>query len=1468
MATSSFARLWGSLALSASLVWTQTMAVAAPQRTAAPASLRDQAAAFYRVLRELEQGLERSSFDPEALAARLSDLEAAYAFVRDEIALVPYEGVQRGAAGTLASRAGNACDQALLLAELLQAQGRRTRFALAELDAGQVARLRAALDRPETATSRPKLRPPLDSRWRPLFALAGADGEEVARVEAEQRQRLEALAAHIESAFAAGATGLAALYEGAPPPASGEPQARASLARHCWVQVETEAGWLDLDPTLAEFEPGDRLRAPDAVLERLPLDLRPQLTLRLLVHREEGGERRSAALLEESVPLGEAVFEGRLLVIPEIRRGEAAGGVVGALLEDRDLSRFASFVPLFAVPGRSVAVGLPFALDGRPLATDFNARVARAVGETVGGGFAGAIGALGSLLDEPAPAPTSESRFSGLELVLELALPGGERRTSRRLLVPPAPEEELGGRLFLSVDLVASAARIPSDLFQAVEIAAWRAARPLVEAALSADPLREGEAALGRLWQPSLALWEFLKLRAAFAEELAARSFPALVRVPDGPLVVALHQRLVPGDDGWAMARAFDLVFKRERVLARDPNTPAPAAAPAEMLRRLSLLDAALEDAYAGPEGQSGLKLLAAAAAQGIALRRLGDVADLATIEGMPAYARSLIIEALAAGQRVLVPERPPVIGGRPYFAFWRLDPASGELLAVGADGTGQAMAEYKELIVVTAIGAVVGCAVSWALGDLSGASDVYLCLAISMAIGILVGGAVSWLAGRLPWLGAKGQAAAGGALGGAGSWLAGRTLGGGRPPAPTPPPATRGPALTPPPNVPAALPPLPPRSGPPPVRAPGRGPIARPARGGTIPVPATRRPSPFPPLASPAKRPAPLAAPRRGAARSLQGLGTGGRGGRPPAAAVTGPKARASTPAPGRAVAAVPRAKTTPSPAAGARKPPVAGRPPASAKPPAPAAAGARQPLSAGPRRAGGEKAASAKPTGATATRGKPPSGRNPADAAKGPPRQPQAAPSGPSRRPVLVRPRPQRPVGPRPAAPTAAPASGTPRIGTGPRARSPSSTPKPKLAQAGGGKPPAQGRKAAAGGAADPRPAWLRETGGYDFDLATPAPKPYRVLDNLTPEQRAWLQKQPPEVRELIRMTNMPVEDVQALMKLAKAHYAYIGTRTLNPVAPRHYSRGAVGKDMFMKGKSADRGAIQGLIPEDQALSKLGTRLQQAKTEQEKLQIWKEIQKANQKVQDAIQSGRYKLMTYQVDGNDVYVYRKGRTIYQAYEKDGVVYDATTRRALGPARDFAKVKPLRVVAKEVVDPATGAKRLLPVTADIDLDFVAFNPNAPKAAIARKDDPELGSYSERVKAILQGMRNLAKAQGREPRVLHGPEQFNPFPEPLRMSEYPKAIFGPDGKVWVLENPADQWNFFRELRLRGWQNPLRSEWLEKQGWDPDNWWRVPPDNIKPYLQSSEGARPAPRRRTPQRHRPAGAGGRRKLHARAA
>ena len=156
----------------------------APETLPGLAEVRDDAAAH-------AMELPAADWDVDALASALSfDPEQAYEFVRDRIGFDPYEGVLRGAEGTLAARAGNALDRALLLAALLDAMGVEHRFALAELDDASVDRV---LERALAAPVEPLPTPGLELTALDASAIATRATRDYARLREALGDRVDAI---------------------------------------------------------------------------------------------------------------------------------------------------------------------------------------------------------------------------------------------------------------------------------------------------------------------------------------------------------------------------------------------------------------------------------------------------------------------------------------------------------------------------------------------------------------------------------------------------------------------------------------------------------------------------------------------------------------------------------------------------------------------------------------------------------------------------------------------------------------------------------------------------------------------------------------------------------------------------------------------------------------------------------------------------------------------------------------------------------------------------------------------------------------------------------------------------------------------------------------------------------------------------------------------------------------------------
>ncbi len=268
--------------------------------------------------------LPPTTWEVDALALELAfDLPAMHAFVRDHVAFDAYPGVLRGAQGTLAARAGNAWDQALLLHALIDANGYDVRFAFGTLGDDAVAALLAAA--PTGA------RAPLDDA--PIAEVLAMD---VGRIGDRARRDYALLLDALGGRLVGGA----------------EADRSALLRDHVWVQaLDDEGVWRDLDPG-APY--GEALTAAESTAATLPEDAHHAVIARAVTETLDKGVLVETTVLEERFDAATAAgMELWFYFQPD---QEGVGGAVITKLEG------AAWLPLLMVdgvvrPGTSFEVG-------------------------------------------------------------------------------------------------------------------------------------------------------------------------------------------------------------------------------------------------------------------------------------------------------------------------------------------------------------------------------------------------------------------------------------------------------------------------------------------------------------------------------------------------------------------------------------------------------------------------------------------------------------------------------------------------------------------------------------------------------------------------------------------------------------------------------------------------------------------------------------------------------------------------------------------------------------------------------------------------------------------------------------------------------------------------------------------------------------------------------------------------------
>lgn len=201
-------------------------------------------AAIDTSIRDLFAGLPASDWTiPDLSEAMQYDPTQPFVFVRDRTAFDPYAGVLRGAEGTLAARAGNAWDRALLLQALLGGMLVQTRLVWGDLDPALAASLvtRALEARPDGL------------QMGQALAVSGLDP-------AALTTRAHRDYAVLRRALGDRLTGTA----------GDDTVALADVTRHVWVQAFIGTSWVDLDPTLPDAQPGSTITPALGTLLAVP----------------------------------------------------------------------------------------------------------------------------------------------------------------------------------------------------------------------------------------------------------------------------------------------------------------------------------------------------------------------------------------------------------------------------------------------------------------------------------------------------------------------------------------------------------------------------------------------------------------------------------------------------------------------------------------------------------------------------------------------------------------------------------------------------------------------------------------------------------------------------------------------------------------------------------------------------------------------------------------------------------------------------------------------------------------------------------------------------------------------------------------------------------------------------------------------------------------------------------------------
>jgi len=570
-------------------------------------------------------------------AALAGDPLAAFAYVRDDIALDPYEGSLRGPLGVLGARAGSSADKAVLLVELLRAMGIEARFAFGTLDASAVERLRAAALQP---------------------LVAADDDLALARLVGLSPAALERLAARARRDFAW-------LWAAAGERLTPTPLDDLS-PRHVWVQALIDGTWTDLDVSLPDLAPGDTVAAFEESADALPEDLVHAVEIELVAESFDGDALSSATLLQRrfSAPEGSQthVF---LTFAPADTEGAAGIGssiteALGAKTAFQPLLLFGEEVEVGAVPTR-----LPAGESGGAQAFFF--------GEEEEEGPELTALYLDVTLHAPGAAPATRRRVL-LDRVAPAARETGSATADDLAAVVREDEVPLVYRAIHQI-IVSTGGANPHQTALGLAMAVdFLGTHMATEEAFAEMSLPEQLWPVGAFNDALLLASERLAM-VALNDRADLRFFAGRPRIT----IVSLHPAEIDGEPG--LSFAFDFLHDSVEAVAAAEVAPAAVAE-----RRLwyGVLQSALETTVAE------LRVLALAPEGREVLSTSTEMsADLAVLDGGAVEGKgapAAVRDAIAEGELVIANA-----GARPakLSTWWTVDPTDGSARAVLAPGLG-----------------------------------------------------------------------------------------------------------------------------------------------------------------------------------------------------------------------------------------------------------------------------------------------------------------------------------------------------------------------------------------------------------------------------------------------------------------------------------------------------------------------------------------------------------------------------------------------------------------------------------------------------------------------------------------------------------------------------------------------------------------------------------------------------------
>lgn len=717
--------------------------------------LLDTAKTLDKVMSAARIGLReipREQFDVEARQKQIGeDPEALYAWVRDQTRWIPYQGMLRGPQGVVMDQMGSHLDRALLLAELLEAAGHSVRLVSATLPEAEGEKLWKTLEIRERIESRITFHDELESaeaqgKVDEAALIMDLDPNDLRQRMFEARMDIQATAENLVREATEQTRALQDTLGWDPDVQNdktnnirpADEMEQTSVRDLWWVQLESDEGWLDLDPSHPNHQIGDTLvRSEQSIVvdrEELQNDQFHRLEVEIVVEQQTSSGLKEHVALKHTINTAERIGTGLHINFQSTGWSEMAtmtddDGAISQESTRKNLLLHKEWIPVIRFGGNTF--------------TDYtileNGSIENKAGKTeVAGAFKSAIGILSSSKNKPDP----NSFLAAVRVRSTVTGPGLRPRTHIRTVMDITDKKKQDAAVDGTVvDVV--------RLERAYEMMGTMKVFPQV--CWVPQTFNLSQSMSGMLQNHKPIMYGF---KAAGANDLKAmEKVLKHVKPQSTHLLTLAHTREVMSplrgdiairelnilssfitpilkDGALGIQRGFDIIENKVYPLSGSRYTPRDA----RLLQ--GVVDTIAEEVVYGKKG----KTLNTATSYGVDLqegkswslvKNESDLVNLPT--DIDPVSKSHLKGALKRGNWIVMSP-----SSERRTSWWRIDPETGSALGMGPEGRGSVMTEEIAILgMVLTIGGLINCVPQG--GSSSNNSGCCFAVALAGEVGVMI---------------------------------------------------------------------------------------------------------------------------------------------------------------------------------------------------------------------------------------------------------------------------------------------------------------------------------------------------------------------------------------------------------------------------------------------------------------------------------------------------------------------------------------------------------------------------------------------------------------------------------------------------------------------------------------------------------------------------------------------------------